>query len=81
MYNFESKEELIKFVNDEIVNTSEALEILECSRQNLNKLVKSGTLVPIKEMVRDRLFFKKDILNRKERMKKWRGYSFYENKK
>ncbi|MEB8646448.1 DNA-binding protein, partial [Bacillus cereus] len=34
------------------------------------KLVKSGTLVPIKEMVRDRLFFKKDILNRKEQMKK-----------
>ena len=70
MYNFESKEELIKFVNVEIVNTSEALEILECSRQNLNKLVKSGTLVPIKEMVRDRLFFKADILNRKEKMRK-----------
>ncbi|MEF8680774.1 UNVERIFIED_CONTAM: DNA-binding protein [Bacillus cereus] len=70
MYNFESKEELIKFVNDEIVNTSEALKILECSRQNLNKLVKSGTLVPIKEMVRDRLFFKADILNRKEKMRK-----------
>ncbi|MFY0163794.1 MULTISPECIES: DNA-binding protein [Bacillus cereus group] len=70
MYNFESKEELIKFVNDEIVNTSEALEILECSRQNLNKLVKSGTLVPIKEMVRDKLFFKEDILNRKEKMRK-----------
>ncbi|AVR33538.1 DNA-binding protein [Bacillus cereus] len=69
MYNFESKEELIKFVNDEIVNTSEALEILECSRQNLNKLVKSGTLVPIKEMVRDRLFFKEDILKRREQMK------------
>ncbi|HDV8367946.1 DNA-binding protein [Bacillus toyonensis] len=70
MYNFESKEELIKFVNDEIVNTSEALEILECSRQNLSKLVKSGTLVPIKEMVRDKLFFKEDILNRKEQMRK-----------
>ncbi|HDR7450289.1 DNA-binding protein [Bacillus cereus] len=70
MYNFESKEELIKFVNVEIVNTSEALEILECSRQNLNKLVKSGTLVPIKEMVRDKLFFKEDILNRKEKMRK-----------
>ncbi len=70
MYKFETKEELIKFVNDEIVNTSEALEILECSRQNLNKLVKSGTLVPIKEMVRDKLFFKEDILNRKEKMRK-----------
>ncbi|MED4685665.1 DNA-binding protein [Bacillus mycoides] len=60
----------MKFVNDEIVHTLEALEILECSRQNLNKLVKSGTLVPIKEMVRDRLFFREDILKRKEQMKK-----------
>lgn len=63
MYKFETKEELIKFVNDEIVNTSEALEILECSRKNLNRLVKSGTLVPINEMVRDLLFFKEAILN------------------
>ncbi|OPA39653.1 DNA-binding protein [Bacillus cereus] len=55
---------------DEIVNTSETVENLECSRWNLNKLVKSGTLVPIKEMVRDRLFFKEDILNRKEQMEK-----------
>lgn len=79
MYNFETKEELIRFVNDEIVNTSEALEILECSRQNLNKLVKSGTLVPIKEMVRDKLFFKEDILRRKEQMKKvWKVSVPYE---
>ncbi|OPA18223.1 DNA-binding protein [Bacillus cereus] len=57
-------------MRDEIVNTSETVEILECSRQNQNKLVKSGTLVSIKEMVRDRLFFREDILNRKEQMKK-----------
>ncbi|HEK9101989.1 TPA: DNA-binding protein [Bacillus pseudomycoides] len=57
MYKFETKNELIKFLNDEIVYASEVLEILECLRQNLNKLVKLGTLVPIKEMVRDRLFF------------------------
>ncbi|PEA52478.1 DNA-binding protein [Bacillus pseudomycoides] len=70
MYKFETKEELIRFINDEIVNTSEALNILECSRQYLNKLVKEEKLIPIKEMVRDRLFFKQDILNRKAQMRK-----------
>ncbi|WP_020062172.1 hypothetical protein [Bacillus sp. 123MFChir2] len=70
MYKFETKEELIGFINDEIVNTSEALDILECSRQYLNKLVKEEKLIPIKETVRDRLFFKQDILNRKALLRK-----------
>ncbi|MFK4380554.1 hypothetical protein ABH948_006021 [Bacillus sp. RC218] len=70
MYKFETKEELTNFIKDEIVNSSEALDILGCSRQYLNKLVKEEKLIPIKEMVRDRLFFKQDILNRKALMKK-----------
>ncbi|PGV66214.1 DNA-binding protein [Bacillus cereus] len=70
MYKFETKEDLIRFVNDEIVNTSEALDILGCSRQNLNMMVKKEKITPIKEMVRDRLFFKDDVLKSKEQMKK-----------
>lgn len=70
MYKFETKEELTNFIKDEIVNSSEALDILGCSRQYLNKLVKEEKLIPIKEMVRDRLFFKQDILNRKALMRK-----------
>ncbi|WP_242227156.1 DNA-binding protein [Bacillus cereus group sp. BfR-BA-01315] len=70
MYKFETKEELIRFINDEIVNTSEALDILGCSRQNLNMMIKKERLKPIKEMVRDRLFFKDDVLKSKEQMKK-----------
>ncbi|EJP81440.1 DNA-binding protein [Bacillus cereus] len=70
MYKFETKDELIRFIQDEIVNTSEALDILGCSRQNLNVMVQKEKVKPIKEMSRDRLYFKEDILKSKEQMRK-----------
>ncbi|MBJ7997683.1 hypothetical protein ABH948_005613 [Bacillus sp. RC218] len=70
MYKFETKNDLIRFIQDEIVNTSEALEILGCSRQNLNVMVQKEKVKPIKEMPRDRLYFKEDILKSKEQMRK-----------
>lgn len=66
MYNFKSEDELVSFIQEEIVNTSEAIEILGCTRQNIAYLVSNGRIKPIKEMRRDRLFFKKDILKWKE---------------
>ncbi|MED1835409.1 DNA-binding protein [Bacillus thuringiensis] len=70
MYKFETKADLIRFIQNEIVNTSEALEILGCSRQNLNVMVQKEKVKPIKEMPRDRLYFKEDILKSKEHMRK-----------
>ena len=70
MYKFETKDELIRFIQDEIVNTSEALDILGCSRQNLNVMVQKEKVKPIKEMSRDRLYFKEEILKSKEQMRK-----------
>ncbi|OWT50276.1 DNA-binding protein [Bacillus sp. K2I17] len=70
MYNFKTKDDLIRFIQDEIVNTSEALEILGCSRQNLNYMVQTEKVKPIKELPRDRLYFKEDILKSKEHMRK-----------
>jgi predicted site-specific integrase-resolvase len=64
MYQFMTKEELSKFIAAEIINSSEAIELLGCSRQNLNDLIQRGKIVPIKEMKRDRLFFKEDIMAR-----------------
>ncbi|AOH54553.1 transcriptional regulator [Peribacillus muralis] len=72
MYTFNSREELTAFVQDEIINTTEALEILQCSRQNLNNLVKREVITPIKDLPRDRLFLKEDIVKRKEYMDKKR---------
>ncbi|AMR88379.1 MULTISPECIES: hypothetical protein [Bacillus cereus group] len=70
MYKFETKDALIRFIQDEIVNTSEALDILGCSRQNLNVMVQKEKVKPIKEMSRDRLYFKEDIVKSKEQMRK-----------
>ncbi|EEM80336.1 MULTISPECIES: hypothetical protein [Bacillus cereus group] len=70
MYKFETKDDLIRFIQDEIVNTSEALDILGCSRQNLNVMIQKEKVKPIKEMSRDRLYFKEDILKSKEQMRK-----------
>lgn len=68
MYSFNSREELAEFVQNEIINTTEALEILQCSRQNLNELVKREVITPIRDLPRDRLFFKEDIIKRKKHM-------------
>ena len=57
MYSFKSKEELAAWIASEVIGTAEAMSILECSRQNLHRFVKSGKLVPIKDEGRERLFF------------------------
>ncbi|SDI84749.1 hypothetical protein SAMN04487909_108152 [Aneurinibacillus migulanus] len=67
---FKSKDELTAFIVNEVINTTEALEILGCSRQNLNDLIKRKVITPIKELPRDRLFYKSDILKRKEQVEK-----------
>lgn len=63
-YAFESNEELKSFVADNIITTMEAAEILDCTRQNIDRLVSTGKLTPIKQTQRDKLFFKADILAR-----------------
>lgn len=65
-YKSENKEEFIKLVQSEILNTTEALEILQISRQALNSLIKRGKIFPVKELSRDRIFLKEDIESRKE---------------
>lgn len=77
-YKVSNKEDFIKLVQSEVLTSSEVLEILEVSRQSLNSLVKRGKLVPIKELSRDKLFLREDILKRKEDSKelaaKYRPY-------
>jgi len=65
MYNFNSKEELTAWIAREVIGTAEAQELLQCSRQNLHKFVKTGKLIPIKEEGRERIFFREDVLARK----------------
>jgi hypothetical protein len=64
MSNFKTAEELRSFIAAEVINTSEAAEILSCSRQNIEDLIKRNKLIPIKIYPRDKLFLKSDVLQR-----------------
>ena len=52
------------FVEERVVNASEAAEILNCSRQYISELVKIGKLHPIKSSDKNTLFLKSEILQR-----------------
>lgn len=63
-YQFESEEDIIQFIAGNVVTTREAMEILSCTRQNIDDLIKRGKLTPIKKWDRDKLFWKADVLAR-----------------
>ncbi|WP_371374304.1 helix-turn-helix transcriptional regulator [Sporomusa aerivorans] len=69
-YEFDTEKELIPFIVDNIITTREAMEILGCSRQNIDDLIKRGKLAPIKKWDRDKLFWKEDVLDRLNRLSK-----------
>lgn len=52
------------FVVHRIVNVAEAAEILNCSRQNIDYLTKTGKLHPIKSSGKNTLYLKSEILKR-----------------
>ncbi|WP_421924819.1 DNA-binding protein [Lysinibacillus capsici] len=75
-YKFESTEELLEFLNDELLSAAEAIEILDISKVRLGKLVKDGKLIAVKEQ--PKMFLKSMILEKKEELellrKKYRPY-------
>lgn len=52
------------FVKHNLVNTKEVTEILGCSKQNVDDLVRRGKLHPIKSGVRYTLFLKSEVERR-----------------
>ena len=54
--------DFIAFVQNNILDTSDSCNLLECSRQNIAYMVKQQQLVPIKEEVKGNLYLKGDIL-------------------
>ena len=52
------------FIANRVVNTAEAAEMLGCSRQNIDDLIKRGKLHPIREDMRNKLFLKNEIQQR-----------------
>lgn len=59
-----SLEDFKGFVLNRVVNSAEAAEILDCSRQNIEDLVKRGKLTPIKSSSKNKLFLKSEIQQR-----------------
>ena len=56
--------ELILFAQQNVVNAAEAGEMLNCSRQYINELVKTKKLTPIKSSGKNTMFLKSDILKK-----------------
>ena len=60
-----SLDDFRSFVENRIVNTAEAAELLDCSRQNIDDLVRRGKLHPVKTLPKNKLFLKSELTQRK----------------
>ena len=58
-------EDFRRFVESRIVNTAEAAELLDCSRQNIDDLIRRDKLHPVKATSKNKLFLKSEIIQRK----------------
>ena len=52
------------FAEHRVINTAEAAELLDCSRQNVNDLVKRNKLHPVKATDKSTLFLKSEVMKR-----------------
>ena len=59
--------DFIGFVRYRVVSTHEACQILGCSRQNIDDLIKRGKLRPIRQDNRNKLFLRNEITQRKQK--------------
>lgn len=56
--------DFVSFVQQRVVTTAEAADILQCSKQNIDDLIRRGKLHPIKESPKNKLFLKSEVLQR-----------------
>lgn len=75
-YEFKSTEELLDFLNENLLSTVETAEILEVSKARVGHMVKDGKLIPAKDQ--PKMFLKETVLERKQEQedlrKKYRPY-------
>jgi len=78
MHSFKSDDEFKAFLQDNILVSSEACELLGISRSRLSRLISDKTIVPFKKMGNVSLFLKSDLESSKpdleERRRKFRPY-------
>ena len=59
-------EDLTAFIRSNILSTAEVAEILQCSRQNVDDLIRRKKLKPIKTYPKGNMFLKSDVARRTE---------------
>ena len=59
-----SYHEISRYVQNRLVNTNQTCDILECSRQNIDDLMKRGKLHPVRTDERYKLFTKAEVVER-----------------
>ena len=63
-----SLKDFCSFVQYRVINTAQACKILNCSRQNIDDLIRRGKLHPIRSDARHKLFLKNEVLQRKKNL-------------
>ena len=61
-----SLDDFIGFVRHRIVSTNEACQLLGCTRQNIDDLMKRGKLHPIRQDAKNKLYLRNEIIQRKQ---------------
>ena len=59
-----SRADFARFCQNQLLSTAEAARMLQCSRQNIDSLVRRNRLQPVKCYAKNKIFFKSDILRR-----------------
>ena len=59
-------DDFIGFVQHRVVSVGEVCQILGCSRQNIDDLMKRNKLHPIRRDAKNKLFLKNEIMQRKQ---------------
>ena len=62
-----SLQDFCRFVQYRVINASEACSILDCSRQNIDDLMRRDKLHPIRTDTKYKLFLKNEVLQRKKK--------------
>jgi len=63
-----SLDDFCSFVQNRVVNSSEACKLLDCSRQNIDDLTRRGRLHPIRTDAKNKLYLKNEVMQRKKGM-------------
>jgi hypothetical protein len=71
-YHLKNREDISRFINNEILTSAEAMKVLDISRQRLSQLVKNGQLVPLKKEGGVSLFLRSDVEKKKQELEKLR---------